>query len=311
MFQSIDFASPVSGGLTRRQFVRAIAAAALTATVPAALTACGSKGAAGTITVGSKDFTEGEIISEIYALALEDAGFTVKRSFDIAGSVIATALEKGEIDLYPEYTGTALLTVLKAEMETDPQAVYETVKKQYKKKWDLVWLDMAEAADSQALVITTKAAEQYGIKTISDLQAHASELRFASQGEFDERSDGLPALEAAYGAFDWKEHTSFNNGLKYEVLRNDEADVAPVYTTEGQLVDGAFTLLEDDKHVWPPYNVAPVVRGEVLDANPDIEGVLNAVSKQLTTKGLTELNAKVDIDKQDYEDVAAEFFDSL
>ena len=261
--------------------------------------------------MGSKDFTEGEIISEIYALALEDAGFTVKRSFDIAGSVIATALEKGEIDLYPEYTGTALLTVLKAEMETDPQAVYETVKKQYKKKWDLVWLDMAEAADSQALVITTKAAEQYGIKTISDLQAHASELRFASQGEFDERSDGLPALEAAYGAFDWKEHTSFNNGLKYEVLRNDEADVAPVYTTEGQLVDDAFTLLEDDKHVWPPYNVAPVVRGEVLDANPDIEDVLNAVSKQLTTKGLTELNAKVDIDKQDYEDVAAEFFDSL
>lgn len=311
MFQSIDSASPMSGGLTRRQFVRAVAAAALTATVPAALTACGSKGAAGTITVGSKDFTEGEIISEIYALALEDAGFTVKRSFDIAGSVIATALEKGEIDLYPEYTGTALLTVLKAEMETDPRAVYETVKKQYKKKWDLVWLDMAEAADSQALVITTKAAEQYGIKTISDLQAHASELRFASQGEFDERSDGLPTLEAAYGAFDWKEHTSFNNGLKYEVLRNDEADVAPVYTTEGQLVDDAFTLLEDDKHVWPPYNVAPVVRGEVLDANPDIEDVLNAVSKQLTTKGLTELNAKVDIDKQDYEDVAAEFFDSL
>lgn len=311
MSQSIDSASSMSGGLTRRQFVRAVAAAALTAAVPTVLTACGSKGAAGTITVGSKDFTEGEIISEIYALALEDAGFTVKRSFDIAGSVIATALEKGEIDLYPEYTGTALLTVLKAEMETDPQAVYETVKKQYKKKWDLVWLDMAEAADSQALVITTKAAEQYGIKTISDLQARAGELRFASQGEFDERSDGLPALEAAYGAFDWKEHTSFNNGLKYEVLRNDEADVAPVYTTEGQLVDDAFTLLEDDKHVWPPYNVAPVVRGEVLDANPDIEDVLNAVSKQLTTKGLTELNAKVDIDKQDYEDVAAEFFDSL
>ena len=311
MSQSIDSATSVPSGLTRRQFVRAVAAAALATTVPTALTACVSKGAAGTITVGSKDFTEGEIISEIYALTLEDAGFTVKRSFDIAGSVIATALEKGEIDLYPEYTGTALLTVLKADMETDPQVVYETVKKQYKEKWNLVWLDMADAADSQALVITTKAAEQYGIKTISDLQAHAPELRFASQGEFDERSDGLPALEAAYGAFDWKEHTSFNNGLKYEVLRNDEADVAPVYTTEGQLVDDAFTLLEDDKHVWPPYNVAPVVRGEVLEANPDIEDVLNAVSKQLTTKGLTELNAKVDIDKQDYEDVAAEYFDSL
>ena len=175
----------------------------------------------------------------------------------------------------------------------------------------LLFITIEDRTGEIELICFSKAAEQYGIKTISDLQAHASELRFASQGEFDERSDGLPALEAAYGAFDWKEHTSFNNGLKYEVLRNDEADVAPVYTTEGQLVDDAFTLLEDDKHVWPPYNVAPVVRGEVLDANPDIEDVLNAVSKQLTTKGLTELNAKVDIDKQDYEDVAAEFFDSL
>ena len=312
MSQSIDSAPPMPGGLTRRQFVRAVAAAALATTVPAALTACGSKGAAGTITVGSARILP-RARSSPRSMPWRSRTLALPSSarLTLRGSVIATALEKGEIDLYPEYTGTALLTVLKAEMETDPQAVYETVKKQYKKKWDLVWLDMAEAADSQALVITTKAAEQYGIKTISDLQAHASELRFASQGEFDERSDGLPALEAAYGAFDWKEHTSFNNGLKYEVLRNDEADVAPVYTTEGQLVDDAFTLLEDDKHVWPPYNVAPVVRGEVLDANPDIEDVLNAVGKQLTTKGLTELNAKVDIDKQDYEDVAAEFFDSL
>ncbi|MBN2939120.1 MAG: twin-arginine translocation signal domain-containing protein [Collinsella sp.] len=304
--------SQSASALTRRQFIRAAAAAILAAGVPVSLSACGSSSSAkSVITVGSKDFTEGEILSEVYALALEDAGFTVKRSFDIASSVIPTALEKGEVDLYPEYTGTALLTILKDDLETDPKAVYQTVKKQYKKKWDLVWLDMSDAADSQGLVITTVAAEKYNIKTISDLQAHASELRFASQGEFDERSDGLPALEAAYGPFDWKEHAVYDNGLKYEVLKNDEADVTPAYTTEGQLVDDAFTLLEDDKHVWPPYNVAPVVRGEVLKANPDIEDVLNAVSKKLTTKTLTKLNAKVDIDKQDYEDVAEDYFDSL
>ena len=195
-------------GLSRRQFVRAVAAAALAAAAPISLTACGSStsGASGTIVVGSKDFTEGEIISEIYALALENAGFTVKRSFDISSSVIPTSLEKGEIDLYPEYTGTALITVLKKDVETDPKTVYKKVKAAYKKKWDLVWLDMANASDSQGLAITTKAAKKYGIKTISDLQAHASELRFASQGEFDERSDGMPALEAAYGTFDWKDH---------------------------------------------------------------------------------------------------------
>lgn len=302
-----------AAGLSRRQFVRAVAAAALAAAAPISLTACGSSasGASGTIVVGSKDFTEGEIISEIYALALENAGFTVKRSFDISSSVIPTSLEKGEIDLYPEYTGTALITVLKKDVETDPKTVYKKVKAAYKKKWDLVWLDMANASDSQGLAITTKAAKKYGIKTISDLQAHASELRFASQGEFDERSDGMPALEAAYGAFDWKEHAVYDNGLKYEVLKNDKADVTPAYTTEGQLADKAFTVLEDDKHVWPPYNVAPVVRGSVLKKHPQIEDVLNEVSKKLTTKGLTKLNAKVDIKKQDYEDVASDYFDSL
>lgn len=298
-------------GLTRRQFVRTVAAAVLAAAAPVSLTACGSSGASGTITVGSKDFTEGEIISEVYALALENAGFTVKRSFDISSSVIPTSLEKGEIDLYPEYTGTALITILKDSVETDPKTVYKKVKAAYKKKWNLVWLDMSSAADSQGLAITTKAAKKYGIKTISDLQAHASELRFASQGEFDERADAMPALEAAYGKFNWKEHAVYDNGLKYEVLKNDKADVTPAYTTEGQLADKAFTILEDDKHVWPPYNVAPVVRGKVLKEHPQIEDVLNQVSKKLTTKQLTKLNAKVDIKKQDYEDVASDCFDSL
>ena len=302
-----------STGLTRRQFVRAVAAAALAAAAPLSLTACGSSasGASGTIVVGSKDFTEGEIISEIYALALENAGFTVKRSFDISSSVIPTSLEKGQIDLYPEYTGTALITILKKDVETDPKTVYNKVKAAYKKKWNLVWLDMAKASDSQGLAITTKAAKKYGIKTISDLQAHAGELRFASQGEFDERSDGMPALEAAYGAFNWKEHAVYDNGLKYEVLKNGKADVTPAYTTEGQLADKAFTVLEDDKHVWPPYNVAPVVRGSVLKKHPQIEDVLNEVNRKLTTKGLTKLNAKVDIKKQDYEDVASDYYDSI
>lgn len=311
----------MSNIITRRDFIKSTAASALLLLSPAALAACSgagnaqgssaASGARGTITVGSKDFTEGEILSEIYALALEDAGFTVKRSFDISSSLIPTSLEKGQIDLYPEYTGTALLTVLKEELETDPQKVYETVKKEYKSKWNLVWLAMADAADSQGLVVTTKAAKKYGIKTISDLQAHASELRFASQGEFDERSDGLPALETTYGPFDWKDHAVYDNGLKYEVLKNDEADVTPAYTTEGQLTDSAFTLLEDDKHVWPPYNVAPVVSGDILKKYPDIKDILNGVSKHLTTKGLTKLNAKVDLDKEDFEDVAADYFDSI
>lgn len=265
----------------------------------------------GTVTVGSKNFTEGDVLSEIYALALEDHGYTVNRSFDISSSVIHTAITSGDIDLYPEYTGTALLSILQLPMETDTQQVYDTVKTAYKQQFDLDVLDQAQASDSQGLVITKKAADQYNIKTISDLQQHASDLRFASQGEFDQREDGIPALEAAYGPFNWKDHQVIDNGLKYEVLKNDEADVAPAYTTEGQLTDPDFVVLQDDKHVWPPYNVIPVVRGEVLSAHPDIADIINSVDEKIDTQTLTELNAKVDIEKEEYADVAKDFYDSI
>ena len=300
--------------ITRRGALGLIGTSALSLLGAGALAGCSNGGGAsgaGTVTVGSKAFTEGVILSELYALALEDAGMKVDRAFEISGSLIHTALVEGDIDLYPEYTGTGLISVLKMEPKTDPEEVYAIVKDEYKKQFDLVWLEKSPAADGQGLVIRTQAAKELGIKTISDLQAHAGELRFASQGQFDERPDGLPALEATYGPFAWAEHEVYDEGLKYQVLENDQADVTPAYTTEAQLTNDAFTLLEDDKRVWPPYNVAPVVRAEVLAANPGIEEALARVDAALTTEKLTELNARVDIDKEEYEDVAREFFESL
>jgi osmoprotectant transport system substrate-binding protein len=161
-------------------------------------------------------------------------------------------------------------------------------------------------------VIRTPVAEKYGIYTISDLQKNATEIRFASQGEFDERDDGIPALTAKYGPFDWKSTNVYANALKYTVLRNDEADAAPAYTTEGELVNvHEFTLLEDDKYVWPPYNLCPVVRDEVLKANPKIADALNKVSRNLDTMKLTLLNAEVDVNGREVDEVAKEFFDTI
>lgn len=265
-----------------------------------------------TIRVGSKDFTENLVIAEIYALALEDNGYTVDRVSNISSSLIHNSIVNDEIDLYPEYTGTGLLSVLGEDMETDPEKVYKTVKKEYEEQFNLTWLDYASANDSQGLVIRTEVANSLNIKTISDLQAHASELRFASQGEFDEREDGLPGLEKTYGTFNWQSSKVYDNSLKYSVLENDEADVTPAYTTEGQLVStDKFTLLEDDKQFWPPYNLAPVVRDNILDDNPDIKTILNHISAKLDTKTITELNAKVDVDGQEYTDVAKEYYDSI
>ncbi len=265
-----------------------------------------------TIRVGSKDFTENLVIAEIYALALEDNGYTVERVSNISSSLIHNSIVNDEIDLYPEYTGTGLLSVLGEDMETDPEKVYKTVKKEYEEQFNLTWLDYASANDSQGLVIRTEVANSLNIKTISDLQAHASELRFASQGEFDEREDGLPGLEKTYGTFNWQSSKVYDNSLKYSVLENDEADVTPAYTTEGQLVNtDEFTLLEDDKQFWPPYNLAPVVRDNILDDNPDIKTILNNISAKLDTETVTELNAKVDVDGQEYTDVAKEYYDNI
>ena len=277
---------------------------------------CSSLGGGSTedtvIRVGSKDFTENLVVSEIYALALEDTGYEVERIPNIASSVVHTSITNDEIDLYPEYTGTGLLVILEMEMETDPQKVYDTIKAEYAEQFDLTWLDYAEANDSAGLVIKTSVAEKYGIETISDLQENASELRFASQGEFDLREDGLPGLTKAYGEFNWKSSTVYDNSLKYEVLKNDEADVAPAYTTEGQLINKEeFTVLVDDQNFWPPYNLAPVIRNEVLEENPEIAEILNNISSTLDTETVTGLNAKVDVDGQEYEAVAKEYFESI
>lgn len=264
------------------------------------------------IRVGSKDFTESLIVGEIYALALEDAGYQVERNLNIAGSVIHTAITEDDIDLYPEYTGTALLSVLQMEMNSDPDEVYETVKKAYHEKFDLTWLKSSKVNDTNGLAIRTETAEKYGIRTISDLQANADKVSLCSQGEFEYREDGIPGLEKIYGKFDFKSVNVYDSGLKYQILEKGEEDVCPAYSTDAQLVNtDKFRYLEDDKHFWPPYYLAPVVKNNILKANPEIEEILNYVSGKLDTETVIGLNAKVDIEKQEYEETAKEFYESI
>lgn len=301
-----------------KKIIKQLIMTAMVTVLVLSMTACGSNSGGNksskntTIRVGSKDFTENLIAGELYALALEDVGYKVERVPSIAGSVIHTSLVNNKIDLYPEYTGTGLLSILKMNMLTNPDEVYKAVKDGYEKQFKITWLNYSQANDGQGLVIRTDIAKKLGITTISDLQKHAGEIRFASQGEFDQRDDGIPALTKVYGEFKWKSSKVYDNGLKYQVLKNNEADAAPAYTTEGQLVNiKEYTLLEDDKHVWPPYNLAPVIRDNVLKANPDIADILNKISAKLDTKTVTALNAKVDVDKEDYEDVAKDFYKTI
>lgn len=264
--------------------------------------------ASNAVRVGSKNFTEAIVIGEIYAQALERAGLTVQRHLNLGSVQIAmAALERGDIDLYPEYTGTGLIEVLHEPPMRDAQRMYQIVKRDYAKRYDLVWLDPSPMNDSQGLATTQAISQKYGLKTLSQLARLAPQLRLAAIPEFLGRPDALPGLQKFYGGFHFKDVRTYDIGLKYEALLQGDADVATAFTTDGQIGADNLVLLQDDKHFWPPYNVAPVVRAAALHRHPRIATALNGISPFITDEVARQMNYAVDHGKRDPADVAAEF----
>lgn len=260
------------------------------------------------IKVGSKDFTEQFILGEMYALVLEDKGFKVERKLNLGGTPVAQAgLQSGQIDLYPEYTGTGLLTVLKLPANSNQKQVFDTVAKNYQEKFKLIWLDPAPMNNTQALAMTQANAKKYGIKTISNMAAKAQQLVMIGPPEFEAREDGLPGLKKAYGNFKLKAYKGADPGLRYQALKDNQADVVVAFGTDGELSAFNLVVLEDDKKLFPPYQVAPVVRQEVLAKNPTIRDTLNALAPKLTTETMQRLNYEVSGKKREPAEVAKDF----
>ena len=260
------------------------------------------------IKVGSKDFTEQFILGEMYALVLEDQGFQVERKLNLGGTPVAQAsLESGQIDLYPEYTGTALMTVLKQPANSNQKQVFDTVSKTYKEKFNLVWLEPAPMNNTQALAMTQEGSQKYGIKTISQMVAKASQLTLIGAPEFEAREDGLPGLRKTYGDFKLKKFISADLGLRYKTLTSGQADVAVAAGTDGEISAFNLVVLEDDKKLFPPYQVAPVVRQETLDKNSGIRDALNALAPKLTNETMQRLNYEVSGKQREPAEVAKEF----
>jgi osmoprotectant transport system substrate-binding protein len=281
----------------------------LTAGILIACAGTGETGSTGApIKVGSKDFTEAFIIGEMYALSLEKAGFQVERKLNLGGTPVAqAALQSGEIDLYPEYTGTGLLTILKEPAISDQQQVFDKVSAGYKEKYNLVWLNPAPMNNTQALAMTKEKSEELGIKTISDLAAKASSLVMVGPPEFEVREDGLPGIKEKYGNFELKEYKAVDPGLRYKALLDKAADVTVAFGTDGEIAAFELVVLQDDKQLFPPYQVAPVVRQETLEANPKIADALNAIAPKLTDDTMRKLNYEVSGNKREPADVAKEF----
>jgi osmoprotectant transport system substrate-binding protein len=253
-------------------------------------------GPLGTVKVGSKDFTEEFIVAEMYAQLLENAGFTVERKLNLGGAPVAqAAIVKGDIDLYPEYTSTGLLTVLKLPTIQDPQQIFNTVKSEYEKQFQLTWLTPSPFNDTQALAMTQATADKYGIKTYSDLAQKAGQLVLGGPAEFMGREDGLIGLQKAYGGFQFKDTKQLGTGsLRYQALLDGQIDVVVAFGTDGQINGDSLALLKDDKGFYPVYNVAPVIRMDTLQKYPQIADVLNKLAPFLTDQVMSGLNWQVD-----------------
>ncbi len=260
------------------------------------------------VRVGSKDFTEEFIVGNMYALLLEANGIPVERKLNLGATpILQKALVSDQLDLYPEYTGTGLLTVLKLPSSTDATQVYDAVRDAYKKQFNLVWLTPAPMNNTQALAMKKDVAARLGIRTFSDMAAKASELTMIGPPEFEQREDGLPGIQKAYGDFKLKRYIAVDPGLRYEGLVSGQADVVVAFGTDGQLAAYDLLVLQDDKHLFPPYQIAPVVRQQTLDAYPKIAELLNKLAPLLTDATMQKLNYEVDGNKREPADVAREF----
>jgi len=261
------------------------------------------------VRVASKNFTEQFVLAELYAQAFEAAGIKVERKINLGGTLIVhKALEEKQVDFYPEYTGTMLTAVLKLDAMTDRAAVYAKVKDEYAKK-GLILLNEAPVNNTYIFVVRPDTAEKYKLETLSDLAKVSKELKLGAGPEFRDRKDGLPGLKAVYG-MEWKEDLQMAIGLRYQALSGKNIDVVNGYATDGMISALKLKRLKDDKNLWPPYYVAPVVRKEVLDANPKIGEVANKVSSLLDEATMSALNYKVDGEKMEPRDVAADFLKS-
>lgn len=277
----------------------------------ALLGAAGALGGCGgprTISIGAKDFTEELVLGELYAQTLERHGFHVTRKFELGGTQVAMeALLRGDIDLYPEYTGTALLSILKEHTIPDAAKLYAFVKRAYAERYPLTWLRAAPFDDPEALATTRAISARYRVTTLSELAPVASQLTLGAVPEFTTRPDGLPGLQRLYGGFRFKSVRLFDIGLKYRALESGQVDVAVAFGTDPQIESDRLVVFRDDKHLWPDYQAAPVVRNATLAAHPAIAQALDALAPRLTNTAMRRLNAAVDIDRRDPADAASAF----
>ena len=277
-------------------------------TLTVLLGACGGKDE---IVISGKPWTEQFILPHILGQYIEsESDYKVTYKDGLGEVAIMTpALEKGDIDLYVEYTGTGLKDVLKEESEAgeSSESVFERVKKGYEDEFNVTWLEPLGFENGYTLAFTKD--KEYQAKTYSDLAAISAdeEMIFGAPHAFYERKgDGYDDMVNSY-PFTFKDTKSLDPNVMYEAVKNGDVDVIPAFTTDSRIQMFELATTEDDLGFFPKYDAAPVVRQETLKKFPDLEKILNSLAGKITEEDMLKMNARVDLDKEKPEDVAKDF----
>jgi glycine betaine/choline ABC-type transport system substrate-binding protein len=268
---------------------------------------CGRQ--SGEIVVGSKNFTEQKVLGHMFADLIEaHTDLAVERRVGLQGTLVCfNALREGDIDLYPEYTGTGLTAILEQPVMSDPEEAYEHVSSEFGQRWDLTWLEPLGFNNTYTLTMRHAQAAELGITRISDLRDHADELRPGFDHEFMSRPDGYEPLTEAYGFRFEEEPVELDPGLMYRAISDGRVDVIDGFATDGRIPAFDLAILEDDASFFPPYYAAPLVREEVLEAHPEIADALNRLAGKIDSETMAQMNYEVDENHRSPREVALEF----
>jgi len=263
-----------------------------------------------TIRIGSKNFTEQFILAELLAQLIEKNTDTkVKRVYNLGGTMIChNALVNGEIDIYPEYTGTALTAILGQVPSNDAQQTLALVSNEYNDKFQLEWLSPFGFNNTYAITVRRHDAELHDWRSISDLRSAAPSLTAGFTAEFTERVDGYPGLQKTYG-FKFSSSVDMDPGLMYKTIADSGVDVICAFSTDGRIKAYDLQPLVDDKGFFPPYYAAPVIRRETLQKYPEVKNILETLAGVIDDTTMQDLNYAVDEEKQSPQEVARRFLE--
>lgn len=264
-----------------------------------------------TVNIATKPMTEQYILGEMIDILIEqDTDLNVEITQGVGGgtSNIQPAMESGEFDIYPEYTGTAWNMVLKNDGLYD-ESMFSELENEYSTDYNMSWVGMYGFNNTYGLVVRKEIADKYNLKTYSDLKAISSDLVFGAEYDFFEREDGYDALCKEYG-FNFKKTMDMDIGLKYQAINQGKIDAMIIFTTDGQLAVSDVTVLQDDKSFYPSYMCGNVVRNEILEKYPEIESELNKLSNTITDSDMAQMNYDVESLGKEPREVAMEFLTS-